>query len=264
MKVVTQMKNKYGLISIFLISVISACTQIPAPVTTSTVVPTLAPTARHTITPSPSPSPTPEPQILGRVFPEGFSGQAVWGNADGNANRNFNDRGWFCPPDGSNTTCTDHIIHFDVSVPNGFSKDDYIISPVSGNVYDIYDTGDSKCIHIIPDSAIMGDKELINNNERIHTLEKSIFSFQYKENDLQYSSIHIAHLIPLVNEGDHVQKGQPLAYVEMDFPGNPKKIGYVIYLHMNDGKYFQFSPCDVPNDDEFCGKCTLGTPFICP
>ena len=107
-------------------------------------------------------------------------------------------------------------------------------------------------------------EELLANRERIEVLSKGIFEFNYELNDVEFVSLHIAHVIPLVEEGDRVKKGEPVAKVFFDMPHDPKKIGYVIYIHMKDGTLYHFGPCDVPNEGEFCGKCTPGTPHICP
>jgi hypothetical protein len=188
----------------------------------------------------------------------------VWSNAGGNRDRDYRDQGWFCPPDGRTTKCTDHVIHFDVALPSGFGRDDVVLSPVDGYVDDIYDTGEGKSIHIVPVPAFTGVQELLANRTRIETLAKGVFAFNYGITDVSRVSLHIAHVVPLVKEKDRVKKGQPIAKVFLDAPWNPKKIAYVIYIHMKDGNYYQFGLCDVPNQDEFCGKCYPGSPYPCP
>lgn len=188
----------------------------------------------------------------------------MWANADGNAARDFRDRGWFCPPEGRSTSCADHVIHFDVSVPIGFGPDDPVLSPVDGYVLQIYDPGEGKSIRIFPEPGFAGVEELLANRERIEVLSKGMFEFDYALDDVESVSLHVAHVIPLVEEGDRVKKGEPIAKVHFDNWHNPKKIAYVIYIHMKDGTYYQFGPCDVPNEGEFCGRCTPGSPNICP
>jgi len=240
----------------------------PTPQPSATAIPSPTPTATPTATPVPTntplPTATPTPQTLGRVFPEEFHGQAVWSNADGNADRDFRDRGWFCPPDGRSTSCVDHVIHFDVSVPTGFGPEDPVLSPVDGDVFEIYDPGEGNSIRIFPEPGFAGVEELLANRERIEVLSKGIFEFDYELDDVESVSLHVAHVIPLVEEGDIVRKGEPIAKVYFDTPHDPKKIGYVIYIHMRDGTYYQFGPCDVPNEGEFCGKCAPGSYNVCP
>jgi hypothetical protein len=250
--------------------------QTPRPIKTSSPTNTLAirinptctspPTIAPTVTQEPSPtnSPTPLPQILGRIFPEKFNSQAVWSNAGGNARRNFRDQGWFCPPDGSTTDCSDFVIHFDISIPTDFGENDQIYSPVDGYVYNIYDTGYGKSIQIMPEPGLSGIEALLANKDRISSLSKGVFQFDYELNDVGYVSLHLAHVTPLVKIGDEVTKGEPIAYVYFDVPFNPKVVSFVLYIHMKDGTMWQFSPCDVANETEFCGKCTPGSPYPCP
>ena len=107
-------------------------------------------------------------------------------------------------------------------------------------------------------------KELLANRERIELLSKGVFEFNYELDDFKFADLYIAHVIPLVEEDDRVKKGEPIAKVYFDMPHNPKKIGYAIMVHMKNGTYYMFSPCDVPNEGEFCGKCTPGSPHVCP
>jgi hypothetical protein len=235
-------------------------TLTPIPTTTSSLTPSLKPSLMPNLTPSL----TPTPQTLGRIFPEGFHGQAVWSNAGGNLSRNYKDTGWFCPPDGSTTYCSDHVIHFDVSLPTSFSSLDYILSPVNGKVDEIYSVGEGQfSIVINPSPPFAGIETLLNNQTRIDVLAKGVFYFKYAINDVTSLTLHIAHVIPLVQVNEELTKGKPIATVFFgSVYGN--KVAYVIYIHMRDGTYWQFSPCDVPNEDEFCGKCTPGSPYPCP
>jgi hypothetical protein len=219
-------------------------------------------TSTNTETPTPTLTPTRTFESLGRIFPEEFQGQAIWSDAGGNESRNFQDQGWFCPPVGSTTTCQDHVIHFDVSLPVGFSSNDFILSPVDGVVSDIYDIGAGQSMEIVSDHWFLGLDQLLNNTERINRLGKGVFIFDYEYSDIRSVSLHLAHVLPIVKEGMRVEKGQNIANVEFNVPFEAK-VAYVIYVHMIDGTYWQFGPCDVENDDEFCGVCTSGSPY-CP
>jgi len=232
-----------------------------APASESKPTPTPKPTYTPlpTATPLPSPTSTLEPQKLGRVFSNGFSSQSVWSNADGDTDREI---GWHCPK-GEGENCRDLVIHFDVSLPNNFSKGDFILSPVDGSILKIYSTGEGMSIQIMPNSPIEGISDLVLNKQRIDTLSKNIYTFDYEPSDIHASFIHLAHVIPLVSINESVSKGQEIAKIEYDVWFTPK-LAYVLYLQMKDNRVFQFSPCDVPNEDEFCGKCTTGTPYICP
>lgn len=231
------------------------------PTSTSTPTATDTPTPTSTITPSP----TPTPQTLGRIFPDDFHGQAVWSNAGGNAFRDYVDTGWCCPPpDYGSTNCRHHLIHFDVSLPTNFGPSDYILSPVEGTIENIYSVGEGQfSIVIKPNPPFAGVEALLLNRERIDTLAKGIFEFNYEIKDVSSVSLHIAHVVPLVEIGQPVHRGQQIATVYFP-PHDRAGIAYVIYIHMKDGTYWQFSPCDVLNDDEFCGKCTPGTIYPCP
>jgi hypothetical protein len=234
------------------------------PSSTPTVLPALIPSQTPTPLPTLTPTPTLTPQTLGRIFPEGFHGQAVWSDGGGNKSDGYKDQEWHCPPDSSTTVCTDHVMHFDVSLPQGFTKTDKILSPVDGLVVDIYDVGAGEAIVINPTPPFAGVPELLNNRDRINVLSKGIFKFDYSLNAVKFVSLHLAHVLPLVSVGDRISRKQPIATIDFDVPFTPKKVAYVIYIHMNDGNYYQFGPCDVPNDDEFCGKCTAGSPYPCP
>lgn len=155
-------------------------------------------------------------------------------------------------------------MHFDISLPQGFAANDNVLSPVDGYVDRIYDPGEGKSIVIVPEPPFAGVPELLNNRDRIDILSKGVFTFDYAINDVKYVSLHLAHVLPLVKTGERVSRGQPVATVNFDVPFMPKKVAFVIYIHMKDGNYYQFSPCDVPNEDEFCGKCTPGSPYPCP
>jgi hypothetical protein len=239
-------------------------TLAPSPIPSSMPVPTMTQTATPTRTATRTATPTPVPQTLGRIFPEQFHGQAVWSNAGGNADRNYKDAGWFCPPDGTRIECNDKVIHFDVSVPIGFGRDDPVLSPVNGYVYQIYDAGNGQSVWIMPEPGFTGIEALLANTKRIEALSKGIFTFNYKASDVKFVSLHLAHVIPSVKGGDRLKKGAPIANVFLNPRDNPKKMAFVIYVHMKDGRYYQFCPCDVPNEDEFCGKCTPGSPYPCP
>jgi hypothetical protein len=237
----------------------STTTLTPSPMPSSTPMPTSTRTVTPMRTATRTATPTPLPQTLGRIFPEQFHGQAVWSNAGGDRN----DQGWHCP-DVSKTDCQDLVIHFDVSLPNGFGRDDYVLSPVDGYVYRIYEPGNGQAIWIMPEPGFAGVEALLGNRKRIETLAHGIFEFKYQLNDVNFVSLHLAHVIPLVKQGDKLKRGEPLARVAFDVSFKPPKVAYVIYIHTNNGKYFQFGPCDVPNEDEFCGKCTPGSPYPCP
>jgi len=211
----------------------------------------------------PTPTATPVPQVLGRVFPEGFHGQAIWSDASGVANVNDPERGWICPGDPTRTNCSDRLIHFDVSLPAGFGPDDVVLSPVDGRVSHVYNPGQGEGIIIIPEPRFDGVAELLANRGRIDSLAKGIFEFEYGLDDVSQVDLLIAHAVPLVEQGQRVGRGQPIAKVEFNVWFNPVKIAYVIGLRMTDGTYWHFGPCDVPNEDEFCGKCTPGSPY-CP
>jgi hypothetical protein len=234
------------------------------PTASHTATQTATPTRTFTQTQTPTVTPTPVPQMLGPIFPANLHGQAVWSNAGGGASPDLRHTGWLCPPDGTSTVCSDHLIHFDVSLPSGFSHNDPVLSPVNGYVQQIYDPGAGQSMVIRPQPAFAGVEAMLANKQRIETLAKGIFKFSYGVEDVQAVSLHIAHAIPLVQQGERVSRGQPVARVFFDQPFNPIIVSYVIYVYMKDGTMWNFSPCDVPNEDEFCGKCHPETPYQCP
>lgn len=116
---------------------------------------------------------------------------------------------------------------------------------------------------IVPIPLFQGVEQLLNNRNRIDALSNGKFSFNYLISDVKSVTLHLAHMNPSVNIGDELEKSDTISEVNFDQSYRPKKVAYVIYIRMKDGSEWQFGPCDVPNDDEFCGKCTSGSPY-CP
>lgn len=253
------MKITFNWIFVLVLFLVS-CSASPKASFQVTVTSTSEPLKSETLLPTP----TQVPQVLGRIFPEEFHGQTIWSDAGGNRDRNYKDQGWFCPPNGSTTNCKGAVIHFDVAIPKSFKRTDYVISPVVGYVENIYDSGGiGKSIVIVPTPWLQGVEDLLSNRERIDDLSNGRFSFKYSVNDVKSVALHLAHMIPTVKIGAYIKKGDILGAVDFDGQSQLKSVAYVIYIRMRDGTEWHFGPCDVPNEDEFCGKCTPGSPY-CP
>ena len=141
-------------------------TPTPKPTDTPTSYVTPSPTSTPTPMPTdtPAPSPTPTPQVLGRVFPDEFHDQAVWSHAS------YGGTDW---EDGWRDRDGDFTLHFDVSLPTGFERGDYLLSPVDGVVDEIYSIGDEgRVIRVKVDPRIAGIER--RNEKRIATI---FFSF---------------------------------------------------------------------------------------
>ena len=216
----------------------SACSPKTIPTPTNTPQPTNTPeptkTSEPTAPPSIEPSPTILPyQMLGRIFPEGYDSVGVWANQNTGAE------------DSRNT-------HFDVALPKNYlAGKDVVISPASGKILEVYSVGDNgeggQVITIEPNPPLEGIKQL--------AIDKGLDPLK-----IQKVYFHIGHIVAYKTEG-FVEKGEIIGS-PFDIPGTDK-IAYVIRIIMGSNER-QYSPCDLPNITEFCGKCAPGTKNPCP
>jgi hypothetical protein len=206
----------------------------------STLTATVIPTKTSTKTITATSTSTPTPQVLGRIFPEGFTSPGVWSNRNtgrGILEMNFD-------------------IHFDICLPYNFAAgEDEVLSPISGEIVNIYapggDASEGYGITIVPDNPIQG----------IEDLAKSI---GYEMKNVESVKIGMGHINPLVELGQ-IQKGQVLGTPTHLAPtGITTNVVALVVIVQLDGKEYHFSPCEIPNETSFCGKCCPGTPYNCP
>lgn len=72
---------------------------------------------------------------------------------------------------------------------------------------------------------------------------------------------HLCHIIPVKTSG-YIQKGDIAGVVAdvMKGTGNwVNMVAYILRIGFQEGER-QFSPCEVPNEGEFCGKCYPAPP----
>jgi hypothetical protein len=207
---------------------VANATITPTVTNKSAITTTYTPTAIATVELSPTAI---HYQILGRIFPEENDSPGVWAN--------------------QNTGAIDsRTTHFDVTLPIGYIPgNDVVISPASGRIVEVYSVGEGEgqVITIEPFPPLEGIDDL--------ALLKGL-----NLSDIQTVYFHIGHITPYKTEG-FVEKGEIIGS-PVDFPGRDK-VAYVIRVIMKHGER-QYSPCDLPNTAEFCGKCAPGTKNPCP
>jgi len=190
----------------------------------STLTPTVAPT--QTLKPTNTPTPTSIPQVFQPIFPEEFTGAGVAANHPGEG------------------------LHFDVGIPMGFvAEQDAIISPASGNIIEHYFPGngdEGECITILPEPPLQGIDELVR-------------SLGYDPTDVSFVYFHLSHIIPYKTSG-WIDVGEEVGVVHdrMTRLGQWSNIvAFVVRIGLKN-REIQVSPCEIPNNFDWCDICYPG------
>lgn len=126
-----------------------------------------------------------------------------------------------------------------------------MISPANGSIIDSFSLSpdEGEVITIRPYPPLQGVKDFVKSQG-------------YDESAIVDMTFYIAHITPLKTSGE-VEVGEPIG-TAFDGWWGTNKIGYVITVSFRGRDTLQFSPCELPNTAEFCGKCYPGTPLPCP
>jgi hypothetical protein len=217
------------------ISLAGCATPTPQPAATPTRVATV-PSDSALPTPTPLPTATPVPQTLGRIFPEGYDSPGVWSNTN----------------TGRDIVAMNFDIHFDVGLPsNLILGQDTVLFPASGRVVKVYTPGPDmgQCVVIEPQPPLAGIDHMLSSAGLDSLAVDQVL-------------YHLAHITPWRTEG-WVQAGDPAGTV-VDGWYDPDIVALIIIVRLRGGRQYQFSPCELPNDASFCGKCYPRTPYNCP